>query len=108
MAKPSGILMRTRNAFRAFTRAFSGYDVTGGSGRWPTAYTLSAPISQQLAANRLASRRIAHLAENNALVASIIQHAVTSIVADGPTARPAHPDPDINAQLQRAWNSFFA
>jgi lambda family phage portal protein len=108
MAKTSGILTRTRNALRAFTRAFSGYDVTGGSGRWPAAYTLSAPIAQQLAASRLASRRIAHLAENNSLVASIIQHAVTAIVADGPTARPAHPDPDVSAQLQRAWNSFFA
>src|SRR5258707_289812 len=101
------IITRTRNAFRAFTRAFSGYDVTGGSGRWPTHYMLNAPISQQLAAGRLASRKIAHQAENNALVSSIIQHAVTAIVADGPTVRSAHPDAEIAAQLQRAWNNFF-
>lgn len=102
-----GIITRTRNAFRAFTRAFSGYDVTGGSGRWPTQYMLPSPISQQLAAGRLASRKIAHQSENNALVASIIQHAVTAIIADGPTVRSAHPDAQIAAQLQRAWNNFF-
>jgi hypothetical protein len=39
---------------------------------------LNAPISQQLAAARLASRKISHQAENNALVASIIQHGVTA------------------------------
>ncbi|MEY9545309.1 lambda family phage portal protein [Bradyrhizobium diazoefficiens] len=103
----TGIITRTRNAFRAFTRAFSGYDITGGSGRWPAAYALHAPITQQLAAGRLASRKISHQSENNSLIASIIQHAVTAIVADGPTVRAAHPDADINANLQRAWNSFF-
>jgi lambda family phage portal protein len=103
----TSILTRTRNALRAFTRAFSGYDVTGGSGRWPTSYMLNAPITQQLAAGRLASRKVAHQSQNNALVASIIQHAVTAIVADGPTVRSAHPDPEVNAQLQRAWNNFF-
>ena len=56
MAKPSGILTRIKNGFRGFTRAFSGYDITSGSGRWPTSYTISAPIAQQLAAARLASR----------------------------------------------------
>ncbi|MGY3490223.1 lambda family phage portal protein [Bradyrhizobium sp. USDA 4011] len=100
------VLRRTRNAFRAFTRAFSGYDITGGSGRWPTQYALHSPISQQLAAGRLASRKVAHQTENNALVASIVQHAVTAIIADGPTVRAAHPDPEIAAQLHRAWNSF--
>jgi len=29
------ILARTRNALRGFVRGFSGYDLTGGSGRWP-------------------------------------------------------------------------
>lgn len=102
-----GILTRTRNAFRAFARSFSGYDLTGSSGRWPAAYALHAPISQQLAAGRLASRKVAHQSENNALVSSIIQHAVTAIVGDGPTVRAAHPDAEINAHLQRAWNAFY-
>lgn len=101
------ILHRTRNAFRAFTRAFSGYDITGGSGRWPAAYALHAPITQQLAAGRLASRKIAHQSENNALVSSIILHAVTAIVGDGPTVRSMHPDAEIAAQLHRAWNAFY-
>ncbi|MCA1453978.1 phage portal protein [Bradyrhizobium sp. BRP22] len=103
-----GILTRTKNAFRAFTRAFSGYDITSGSGKWPSSYALHAPISQQLAASRLASRKIAHQSENNALVASIIQNSVTAIVGDGPSVRPAHPDPGIAAQLQAAWNAFYA
>lgn len=101
------IITRTRNAFRAFTRAFSGYDITGGSGRWPAAYALHAPISQQLAASRLASRKVSHQSENNALVSSIIQHAVTAVIGDGPTVRPMHPDAEIAAQLQRAWNTFY-
>ncbi|MCA6109595.1 phage portal protein [Bradyrhizobium cenepequi] len=101
------ILRRTKNALRAAVRSFSGYDITGGSGRWPSSYALHAPISQQLAASRLASRKIAHQSENNALVASIIQHSVTAIVGDGPTVRPAHPDPEIAAQLQAAWNVFY-
>ena len=101
------LLTRTRNALRAFTRSFTGFDITGGSGRWPSSYALHAPISQQLAAARLASRKVAHQSENNALVASIIQHAVTAIVGDGPTVRPAHPDPEIAEYLQRAWNSFY-
>jgi hypothetical protein len=101
------IFRRTTKALRAFTRAFSGYDITGNGGRWPTSYTLNAPISQQLAAGRLASRKIAHQAENNALVASIIQHGVTAIVGDGPTVRPAHPDPAIAEYLQRAWNCLY-
>lgn len=103
----TNIITRTRNAFRAFTRAFSGYDITGGSGRWPAAYALHAPISQQLAASRLASRKVSHQSENNALVSSIIQHAVTAVVGDGPTVRPMHPDAEIAAQLQRAWNTFY-
>lgn len=101
------ILRRTRNAFRAFTRAFSGYDLTGNKGRWPASYALHAPISQQLAAGRLASRKIAHQAENNALISSIVQHAVTAAVGDGPSVRAAHPDPEISAHLQRAWNTFY-
>lgn len=103
----TGILTRTRNAFRAFTRAFSGFDITGNSGRWPAAYALHAPITQALAAGRLASRKIAHQAENNALVASIIQHATTAIVGDGPSVRSAHPDAEIAAQLHGAWNLFY-
>jgi lambda family phage portal protein len=101
------ILTRTRNAFRAFTRAFSGYDLTGGGGRWPTSYMLNAPISQQLAAGRLASRKIAHQVENNALISSIVAHGVTAIVGDGPTVRPAHPDAGVNSYLQTAWNCFY-
>jgi lambda family phage portal protein len=101
------IITRTKKALRAFTRAFSGYDITGGSGRWPANYSLPAPISQQLAASRLAARKIGHQSENNALIASIIQHATTAIIAGGPSVRPAHPDPDVAAHLQRVWNSFF-
>jgi lambda family phage portal protein len=41
-------------------------------------------------------------------VASIVQHAVTAIVGDGPTMRSAHPDAAINEHLQRAWNRFYA
>ncbi|WP_371930095.1 phage portal protein [Bradyrhizobium sp. CCGUVB1N3] len=103
----TNIITRARNAFRAFTRAFSGYDVTGGSGRWPTQYMLPSPVTQQLAAGRLASRKIAHQAENNALVSSIILHGVNAIVGDGPTVRAMHPDPETNAHLQRVWNAFF-
>src|SRR6266540_2167336 len=102
----AGIITRTRQALKAFTRAFSGYDITGSSGKWPTSYMLNAPISQALAAGRLASRKIAHQAENNALIASIIQHSVTAIIGDGPTCKPMHPDPAINAQLAAAWNAF--
>jgi lambda family phage portal protein len=102
------ILRRTSNAFRAFTRAFSGYDLTGNGGRWPAAYMLNAPITQQLAASRLASRKISHQSENNALISSIIQHGVTAIVGDGPTVRPSHPDADVNSYLQTAWNCFYA
>ncbi|MGW1423847.1 phage portal protein [Bradyrhizobium manausense] len=102
------IITRTRAAFRAFARAFSGFDVAGGSGRWPISYTLNAPITQQLAASRLASRRISHQAENNALVAAIVQNGVTAIVGDGPTVRSAHPDAATNEHLQRAWNAFYA
>jgi hypothetical protein len=32
------VFRRTRSALRAFTRAFSGYDLTGGGGRWPSSY----------------------------------------------------------------------
>jgi len=102
-----GIIKRARQAFRAFTRAFSGYDVASSGGRWPAQYALHAPISQQLAASRLASRKIAHQVENNSLMASIVQHAVTAIIADGPSVRSAHPDAEVNAQLQHAWNTFF-
>ncbi|MBR1027346.1 phage portal protein [Bradyrhizobium liaoningense] len=102
------IFKRTALAFRAFARGFSGYDVTGGSGRWPTNYMLNAPVTQSLAAARLASRKIAHQAENNALISSIVTNAVTAIVGDGPTVRSAHPDPEVNAHLQRVWNAFFA
>jgi hypothetical protein len=62
---------------------------------------LNAPISQQLAAARLASRKISYQAENNALVASIIQHGVTAIVGDGPTVLPAHPGSEIADR--RGW-----
>lgn len=103
-----GIITRTRAALRAFSRSFSGLDVAGGSGRWPAAYALHAPISQQLATGRLASKRISHQVENNSLIASIVQHAVTGIIGDGPSVRAAHPDPEINAHLQRAWNSFYS
>ncbi|WP_025036213.1 phage portal protein [Bradyrhizobium sp. DOA9] len=102
------ILPRTARALRAFTRAFSGYDIAGNSTRWPSQYVLNAPISQQLAASRLAARKIAHQVENNSLIASIVQHLVTAIVADGPTVRPSHPDPEVNAQLHRAWNAFYS
>ncbi|UQR68121.1 phage portal protein [Bradyrhizobium sp. C-145] len=69
---------------------------------------MPAPISQQLAASRVAARKIGHQSQNNALMASIIQHAVTAIVGDGPSVRSAHPDPEIAAQLHAAWNKFFA
>jgi hypothetical protein len=36
--KWSAIITRTARAFRAAVRAFSGYDITGGSGRWPSVY----------------------------------------------------------------------
>ena len=105
-------LARTARAFRsaagAFVRAYSGFDLTGGSGRYPAKYALHAPISQQLAATRLASRKIAWLAENSALVASIIQHSVTAIVADGPVVRPLHPDPVTKRYLENSWNEFYA
>ena len=107
MGRP-GIIARTGTAIKAAVRAYAGYDVTGGSGKWPASYAITAPISQQLAASRLASRKIAWLTENSALVASIVQHAVTAIVADGPTLRCSHPDAGINAQLQNAWNEFYA
>ena len=107
MAAP-GIVARTRNAFKAFARGYAGYDVTGGSGKWPAQYALTAPISQQLMATRLASRKISWLVENSALVASIVQNAVTAIVGDGPTVRSAHPDPAVNTYLQNAWNAFYA
>jgi hypothetical protein len=42
----TSLITRTRAAFRAF----SGYDHTGGSGRWPASYALNALISQQLTA----------------------------------------------------------
>ncbi|MCC8936874.1 phage portal protein [Bradyrhizobium sp. Arg68] len=103
------MLTRTRTALRAFRRAFTGgYDIVGNSGRWPGAYTLNAPISQQLAAGRLASRRVAHQTENNSLISSIVQHMTTALIADGPTARAAHPDPEIAAHLHRAWNAFYS
>ncbi|GMO87169.1 phage portal protein [Bradyrhizobium ottawaense] len=102
-----GIIKRARHAVRAFTRAFNGYDLTGNNGRWPAAYMLNAPISQQLAAGRLASRKVGHQVENNSLMSSIVQHAVTAAVGDGPSVRPAHPDPEISAHLQRAWNKFY-
>jgi hypothetical protein len=101
------VFRRTKNALRAFKRSFSGYNITGGGGRWPSSYALTAPISQQLAAAKLASRKVSHQSENNALIASIIQHGVTAIIGDGPTCRPLHPDPEIAEYLQRAWNSFY-
>lgn len=104
----SSLLARTRSGLRAFTRAFSGYDVTGGSGRWPATAIMTAPISQQLTANRLAGKKIAYLAENSALIASIVQHGVTAIVGDGPTLRCAHPDAETAAYLQNVWNGFYS
>ncbi|WP_445222307.1 phage portal protein [Bradyrhizobium sp. Pa8] len=105
--KSPNIFKRTTCALRAFARSFSGYDITGGAGRWPHSYMLNAPVAQSLAAARLASRKIAHQAENNALVSSIVTNAATAIVGDGPTVRSAHPDPDVNAHLQRVWNEFY-
>ncbi|MBR0880090.1 lambda family phage portal protein [Bradyrhizobium japonicum] len=107
-AKAPNIIKRTARAFRAFARSFSGYDITGGSGRWPQNYMLNSPVTQSLAAARLASRKIAHQAENNALISSIVTNTATAIVGDGPTVRSAHPDAEVNAQLQRVWNAFFA
>lgn len=104
----AGIFTRTKAAFRAFTRAYGGYDVTGGSTRWPSQYVLNAPIAQTLAAYRLAGKKIAHLAENNPLVASIVQNIVTAAVADGPTLKTNHPDPEVNTYLQNVWNGFYA
>ncbi|MGY4297136.1 capsid protein [Bradyrhizobium sp. i1.4.4] len=101
------IFTRARRALRAFTRSFSGFDVTGDSGRWPTGYMLNAPVTQSLAAARLASRKIAHQVENNALISSIVQNTVTAIVGDGPSVRSTHPDAEVNAHLQRAWNAFY-
>ena len=101
MRRPPNIITRTGRALKAFTRSFSGYDVTGGSGRWAPKYVLHAPISQQLAASRLASKKIGWLAENSPLVASIIQNATTAIIGDGPTVRCK------NRQLQDAWNNYF-
>ncbi|MFB6448935.1 phage portal protein [Bradyrhizobium tunisiense] len=106
--KRPGILTRARNTLRALMRSASGYDAASGSARWPHSYALPAPISQQLAASRVAARKIGHQSQNNALIASIIQHAVTAIVGDGPSVRSAHPDPQIAAQLHAAWNKFFA
>lgn len=102
----------TRAAATSFRRSFypsqgaSGYDVAGASGRWPGRYILHAPTSQALAARTVAARRIAWLAENSALVSSIIGNAVTAIVADGPTVRPNHPDPATNQDLQDRWSLF--
>jgi len=102
------IITRTRNALRAFTRAYSGYDVTGGSGKWPTSSIITAPTSQQLAAARLASRKIAWLVENSGVMSSAVQQIVTAINGDAPSVSPAHPDPSVKADLQARWNVFFA
>ncbi|WP_454619347.1 phage portal protein [Bradyrhizobium cenepequi] len=107
MTRP-GIITRMRSGLKAFKRAYSGFDITGSSGKWPMQSVITAPISQQLAASRLASRKIAWLVENSALVASIVQNSVTAIVGDGPTVRPLHPDPDVNAYLQTAWGEFYS
>lgn len=106
MSKP-GFITRIGNALKAATRAYAGYDVTGGSGKWPAQSAIFAPISQQLAASRQAARRINWLCENSALAASIEQQLVSAIVGDGPTVQPAHPDPDVNAYLRARWNSEF-
>lgn len=89
-------------------KRYAGYDVAGSSGRWPGGYALNAPISQALTARRTASRRIAWLSENSALISSIIGQGVTAVIGDAPTVRPNHPDPAINRDLQNRWNDFAA
>ena len=92
---------------RQFTAGnVTGFDIAGGSGRWPGPYQLHAPTSQALAALRVSSRKLRWLDANSALVASIISNAVSAIVADGPTCQPTHPDAEINADLRARWNAF--
>ena len=84
--------------------AITGYDIAGGSGRWPGPYS-SAPASQ--AWRRCGCRRgMRWLDANSALVASIISNAVSAIIADGPTCQPTHPDVEINADLRARWDAF--
>jgi lambda family phage portal protein len=96
-----GLLTRLGAAFfRGFTRGWdTASKVTGY-------YALPAPVAQLLEARRRVGSKTAYLAENNGLIASIILQAVTAIVADGPSVRPNHPDPEVAKELLNRWNRF--
>ncbi len=86
----------------------SAHQVAGGSGRWPMNASLWAPVNQTEAAARLARHRVAYIAKNSPLCASIILTFVTAAVADGPTAKSNLADADEAADLERRWNAWAA
>lgn len=110
MPPRSGVIRRTitRVATALLRRYASGFDIAGGSGRWPHRAAMNSPVSQSLAARPLAATRVRWLSQNSALISAIISNAVTAIVADGPVVKPSHPDPAVNQELQDRWNEFAA
>ena len=87
---------------------YSGFDVSGGSGRWPGSATIWSPVSQMGAAASIARKRISYLAENSPLCAAIETTFIVSAVGDGPTCRSNISDPDERAEIERRWTAFAA
>ena len=68
---------------------------------------LWSPVSQQLAARAIASKRVSYLTENSAVASAILNAWVNALCGgDSITARSAHPDPETRSDLENRWADF--
>jgi lambda family phage portal protein len=80
----------------------------GGPRSAATAWaTMASPICAQLAARAQLASRANYQAFNNPVATALVDTLVTSIVADGPSVRSAHPDKPVATALEQAWGRFW-
>ncbi len=102
MAHPFGFLSRLLSR-PAPTPERRSYEAAGGGRRWTGAGEMAAPNAQGLAARATILRRARSQAANNALAANAVEVWAASLVGNGFTPQPGHPDKRLVAELGLAW-----